>query len=400
MSWDTLVWRQADATNPEGIAPILSDKDLIRSAIEEAVSGMLMTAVTVKNVEVADLASVAELPDGFATVATFEMLGKERIPAAVALDPSGGAHLAGSTFDPGELGWNLAEALDQAVEAIAGEGLQAQMADGDPLTTTEPLVLLRVTFADAEGNEARLVVATVTEAPADLAMHLILVKEIGKIQMEPPKRKVAPAPVPTPEPVAAPAPEPAPMTPVMPDASGQGMPGGYPGYPGMPGGYPGMPGGYPAYPGYPGMPGGYPAYPGMPGGYPGYPGMPGGQAQGFPGAPGAQNGYPSNVRPLTLDELGQSAPQGGPGAMDLLYGVNLEVTVEIGRARLPIRDVLALTPGSIVELDKLAGEKVDVLVNGHLIASGEVVVVDDNFGVRITEVSSRARRLAMTEGAA
>jgi flagellar motor switch protein FliN/FliY len=86
--------------------------------------------------------------------------------------------------------------------------------------------------------------------------------------------------------------------------------------------------------------------------------------------------------------------------MDLLYGVNLEVTVEIGRTRLSIRDVLALTPGSIVELDKIAGEKVDVLVNGHLIASGEVVVVEDNFGVRITDVSARARRLAMGEGAA
>jgi flagellar motor switch protein FliN/FliY len=86
--------------------------------------------------------------------------------------------------------------------------------------------------------------------------------------------------------------------------------------------------------------------------------------------------------------------------MEMLFGVNLEVTVEIGRTRLPIRDVLALTPGSIVELDKLAGEKVDVLVNGHLIATGEVVVVDENFGVRITEVSARARRLAMAEGAA
>ena len=74
-------------------------------------------------------------------------------------------------------------------------------------------------------------------------------------------------------------------------------------------------------------------------------------------------------------------------------GVSLQVTVEIGRTRLPIRDVLALTPGSIVELDKLAGEKVDVLVNGHQIASGEVVVVDENFGVRITDVVSRQRRV-------
>src|SRR5207245_2356683 len=88
----------------------------------------------------------------------------------------------------------------------------------------------------------------------------------------------------------------------------------------------------------------------------------------------------ANVRPVQLEEL-PSAPQGGgitSQNIELLMGVSLQVTVEIGRTRLPIRDVLALTPGSIVELDKLAGEKVDVLVNGHQIASGEVVVVDEN----------------------
>ena len=78
--------------------------------------------------------------------------------------------------------------------------------------------------------------------------------------------------------------------------------------------------------------------------------------------------------------------------------MNLEVSVEIGRARMMIRDVLRLTPGSIVELDKLAGEKVDVLVNRHHVATGEVVVVDENFGVRITEIVSRDRRLAPFEG--
>jgi flagellar motor switch protein FliN/FliY len=150
------------------------------------------------------------------------------------------------------------------------------------------------------------------------------------------------------------------------------------------------------YPGYPQAPaGGYPGYPQAPAtGYPGYPGMPG---AGYPAGPA---GYPSNVRPLTFEDLSAGTTTGPGGSMELLYGVNLEVTVEIGRTRLPIREVLALTPGSIVELDKLAGEKVDVLVNGHLIATGEVVVVDENFGVRITDVSARARRLAMGEGAA
>ena len=80
--------------------------------------------------------------------------------------------------------------------------------------------------------------------------------------------------------------------------------------------------------------------------------------------------------------------------IDLLLGVTLQVAVEIGRTTLPIRDVLALTPGSIIELDKLAGEKVDILINGRPIAQGEVVVVDENFGVRITDVVSRQQRLA------
>jgi flagellar motor switch protein FliN len=423
VSWDNLAWRPADASYPEGTAPILNEKDLLKSALEEAVSTMLMSSITLVGIEVAEVASADVLPSEFTVIATFEMLGKERTPLAVALDPEGGDHLAGSTFDPGEMGWNLAEALDQAVEAIAGEGLQAQMSDGGAMPAGEPLVLLRITLADSEGTTARLVVATPAEVPADLAMHLILVKEIGKISMDAPApRAKRAAPVPSPETTPAPA--------AASDPSA-GMPGsvtdpaaGYAGYPGMPAGYPGMPAGYPAPGSYPGMPtmsaqAGYPGagYPGagypqqgypqqgypqqgypQQGGYPAYPGMPG-----YPGSPiGTPNPeYPPNVRPLTLDEFGPgSGPMNGGSGMDMLSGVNLEVTVEIGRTRLPIREVLALGPGSLVELDKLAGEKVDVLVNGHLIASGEVIVYEENFGVRITEVSARARRLAMGEGVA
>lgn len=94
------------------------------------------------------------------------------------------------------------------------------------------------------------------------------------------------------------------------------------------------------------------------------------------------------IRPAHYPEFSPTPMTSGRQSIDLLLGVNLQVTVEIGRARLPIRDVLALNSGSIVELDKLAGEKVDVLVNGHRIATGEVVVVDENFGVRITDVIS------------
>ena len=80
--------------------------------------------------------------------------------------------------------------------------------------------------------------------------------------------------------------------------------------------------------------------------------------------------------------------------IELLMDVALEVSVELGRSHMPIGDILALRTGSVIELDKLAGEPVDVSVNGTLIARGEVVVVDEKFGVRITEVVSKSRRLA------
>ena len=82
---------------------------------------------------------------------------------------------------------------------------------------------------------------------------------------------------------------------------------------------------------------------------------------------------------------GKVAMAGGKN-LDLLMDVMLQVVVELGRARMPLRQVLELQQGSVVELDRLAGEAVDVYVNERLIARGEVVVVDDKFGVRITEL--------------
>jgi flagellar motor switch protein FliN/FliY len=113
-----------------------------------------------------------------------------------------------------------------------------------------------------------------------------------------------------------------------------------------------------------------------------------------PAAPVSAPSSPAgNVRAVQLPELTPGPSTGGTYNIDLLLGVNLQVAVEIGRTTLPIKDVLALTPGSIIELDKLAGEKVDILINGRPIAQGEVVVVDENFGVRITDVVSRQARL-------
>jgi flagellar motor switch protein FliN/FliY len=81
------------------------------------------------------------------------------------------------------------------------------------------------------------------------------------------------------------------------------------------------------------------------------------------------------------------------GNLDLLLDVPLDVTAELGRTMRRVRDVLAMGPGSIVELDKMAGEPVDLLVNGKPIAKGEVVVIDENFAVRIIEILARDERL-------
>jgi len=83
-----------------------------------------------------------------------------------------------------------------------------------------------------------------------------------------------------------------------------------------------------------------------------------------------------------------------PQGLELLFDVPLDVSVELGRVRMLIKDVLELAPGSVVELDRVAGEPVDLMVNGRLIAKGEVVVVEDNFGIRVTEIMSPADRLS------
>ena len=99
------------------------------------------------------------------------------------------------------------------------------------------------------------------------------------------------------------------------------------------------------------------------------------------------------AQPVTFPTLDDVPSSPGGSDISLLLDVPLQVTVELGRTSLRIRDVLELVPGSIVELDKLAGGPVDVLVNGKQIARGEVVVIDEEFGVRITDVASQAKRL-------
>lgn len=102
----------------------------------------------------------------------------------------------------------------------------------------------------------------------------------------------------------------------------------------------------------------------------------------------------SSVQTAKFAQLNESPVAVDQSSMDLLLDVDLDLSVELGRASVPVREILQLGSGSIVELNKLAGDSIDVLVNGRLIARGEVVVVDENFGVRITEILSPTDRIS------
>ena len=95
---------------------------------------------------------------------------------------------------------------------------------------------------------------------------------------------------------------------------------------------------------------------------------------------------PAGARAFTLADLSGSIPTGEQATLDLLRDVELDVRIELGRANLHLEDVLKLHRGSVVSLDKLAGDPVDIYVNGRLIARGEVLVLNDNFCVRVAEL--------------
>lgn len=95
---------------------------------------------------------------------------------------------------------------------------------------------------------------------------------------------------------------------------------------------------------------------------------------------------PPSVQPLQFPNLQQSLSASEQGNISLIMDVYMEMTVELGRTKKTIKDILGLGEGTIIELDKLAGEPVDILVNHKPIAKGEVVVIDENFGVRVTEI--------------
>ena len=109
--------------------------------------------------------------------------------------------------------------------------------------------------------------------------------------------------------------------------------------------------------------------------------------------PTRARGSSVKVTPVEFGTLDEVAPSGPLGTMELLLDVRVRLSVQLGRAQLSIREVLGLGPGSVVELDKPANEPVDILVNDRLIAHGEVVVVDENFGVRVLDIVSPQARI-------
>jgi flagellar motor switch protein FliN/FliY len=127
-------------------------------------------------------------------------------------------------------------------------------------------------------------------------------------------------------------------------------------------------------------------------------GMDMGMGGGMPSMGGMANmgmGMPANVQSVQFPNLNpaRGAPQ-ETGNISLIMDVSMEMTVELGRTRKLIKDILGMGEGTIIELDKLAGEPVDILVNHKLIAKGEVVVIDENFGVRVTEIVSPMERVS------
>jgi flagellar motor switch protein FliN/FliY len=103
----------------------------------------------------------------------------------------------------------------------------------------------------------------------------------------------------------------------------------------------------------------------------------------------------ANVARAQFNDLGPkaAADTGHEMNLNLILDVFVTLALEVGRARMSVRDLLQLAPGAIVELDRQAGEPLDVLVNGVRIARGEVVVIDDKFGIRLTDVVSATERM-------
>jgi flagellar motor switch protein FliN len=333
MSWESFDWKPADGASLGAGASILPLWPMLRSAIAESISADAQCPVTIGELTVGHL-NYGDAPTPLIGASSFELLGTDRRGAWAALDPSSGDKIGGNVYTAERLQQLVLAGMDVAFEQMLGEGLGL----GSPVEASSPetpMLLLRVKITSVDNEELTLVSAYDEAVAGELSAHIVALQALSS--------EAAQAPAPAPAPVAQrpqefKAPAAAAQAPAAAAPAGNGR----------------------------------------------------GNGNGGPAA------LPANVRQAQLPEL-TGSPTGQPGYnIDLLLGVTLQVAVEIGRTTLPIRDVLALTPGSIIELDKLAGEKVDILINGRPIAQGEVVVVDENFGVRITDVVARHQRLSPT----
>ncbi|MFC3746302.1 flagellar motor switch phosphatase FliY [Paenibacillus sp. GCM10012306] len=239
--------------------------------------------------------------------------------------------------------------------------------------------LIRIAFRLRIGD---LIDSTIMQLlPVRFAKDMVtmLIGDVAPSEQE----TAAAATLPPPAPAQQPAPEAPPVQQAPPQqpqgAAQQPYPQqGVPPYPGMPeGGYYYPPQGMPAY--------GMPPYGVPPQGMP--------YAQTPPPASPPQNRN-VNVQPVQFANLsGGAFGNIDENNLNLLMDIPLKVTVELGRTQKQIKDILEMSQGSIIELDKLAGEPVDILVNNKLIAKGEVVVIDENFGVRVTDIVSQWDRI-------
>ncbi|MCI3194308.1 flagellar motor switch phosphatase FliY [Bacillus sp. HU-1818] len=127
--------------------------------------------------------------------------------------------------------------------------------------------------------------------------------------------------------------------------------------------------------------------------------MPGPRVESQPQQTPKRQGKPKKAAPVQVAPVEFSAfdpneaPQAHLNNLDMLMDIPLSITVELGRTKRSVKEILELSAGSIIELDKLAGEPVDILVNQRIVAKGEVVVIEENFGVRVTDILSQAERI-------
>jgi flagellar motor switch protein FliN len=342
MDWQTLAWEALDGPLLAAAGPVVEFVDILQGAVEESTSALAQAPISMAECSVASIPSFAEVAADVEPVATFELMAAARRQLCVGLDPAVGEALAGAAVVPVILARAIVEGVDGAFTDLLGEGVNLGAADAAQIPADAPVLVLRMRLRGPDGSEVDLLSVFEDGVPAELAAHVLALRALGSVAAPVPTAKLATTPTPTP--AAMPEPAPTDFSQAAIDAAFAQMAGPAP---------------RPAAP---------PSAP--------------------PPAPAPA------IRAASFDELVPRAPDRSSTSLDLLLGVNLQVTVEIGRTKLAIRDVLGLAPGSIVELDKLAGEPVDVLVNGRQIATGEVVVVDENFGVRITEIVSRQRRIA------